>query len=286
MARPRAPYVNRVKRKHPHAYTQPLHVNHQPTSEHPLLVAFTGRLASGKGTACDYVISQLNDPSLGYKMSWAMPLKLEAFDAIQSSAFPSPPLGEVWDVELASDPPRPANPLFVAAKAAFNAIPKCKTLLPTDSEKLAWINENKQALRPLLQWWGTEYRRSQDPDYWVKKGVEAVQAALASGKTCVVNDDTRFPNEANALITAGFTLVRILINETRQESFAVARDGTFDPAVRTHASETSLDAYYHPFTIQNNSYLPAFQRKVKAAVTQILNPKPQLKDYNCVKKSS
>lgn len=46
--------------------------------------------------------------------------------------------------------------------------------------------------RTLLQWWGTEYRRSVDPDYWVKR----LAARLEADKPEIaLLTDMRFPNE-------------------------------------------------------------------------------------------
>jgi hypothetical protein len=46
--------------------------------------------------------------------------------------------------------------------------------------------------RTLLQWWGTEYRRSVDPDYWVKR----LAARLEKDKPEIaLLTDMRFPNE-------------------------------------------------------------------------------------------
>lgn len=48
--------------------------------------------------------------------------------------------------------------------------------------------------RTLLQWWGTEFRRSADPDYWVNK----LAKRLAQDKPEIaLITDTRFPNEVN-----------------------------------------------------------------------------------------
>lgn len=48
------------------------------------------------------------------------------------------------------------------------------------------------AARIVLQWWGTEYRRAQDPDYWVK----AFSARVRPGQRVVVTD-VRFQNESD-----------------------------------------------------------------------------------------
>lgn len=53
-----------------------------------------------------------------------------------------------------------------------------------------WDKPKTPELRKLLQLWGTEFRRSQNPDYWVDKVI------LASAKsTDFVLDDPRFENE-------------------------------------------------------------------------------------------
>lgn len=48
--------------------------------------------------------------------------------------------------------------------------------------------------RTLMQWWGTEYRRAQDPNYWVKK----LNATLLADKPRIaLITDMRFPNEVS-----------------------------------------------------------------------------------------
>lgn len=73
---------------------------------------------------------------------------------------------------------------------------------------VAFIEQHKRQLRPLLQHWGTELRRELfDRDYWVKRLV----AKLAHVRTpLVVVTDVRFPNEARALAERGARLVRVI----------------------------------------------------------------------------
>jgi hypothetical protein len=58
--------------------------------------------------------------------------------------------------------------------------------------------------RKLLQLWGTEYRRKQDPDYWVKR----LESKLAGLEKAVI-DDVRFPNEVELIKRLGGKVIRI-----------------------------------------------------------------------------
>ena len=60
-------------------------------------------------------------------------------------------------------------------------------------------------IRKLLQWWGTELRRGQDENYWVKKGMRMVNEAAGYADLVVITD-VRFENEAG-LIRANHGLV-------------------------------------------------------------------------------
>lgn len=53
-------------------------------------------------------------------------------------------------------------------------------------------------LRRILQLWGTEYRRRQNPNYWI----EALFLSLDPEQDYII-DDVRFPNEADMVYTLG-----------------------------------------------------------------------------------
>jgi len=91
----------------------------------------------------------------------------------------------------------------------------------------------------LLQWWGTEYRRSQDQDYWVKQWV----ASINPKANIVLATDMRFLNEAAAVKSVGGFTVQVNRKNV---------DGTpfVDPSrPADHISETQLDGYNYDHEI-------------------------------------
>lgn len=50
--------------------------------------------------------------------------------------------------------------------------------------------------RMLMQWWGTNYRRCQDPFYWQKRCYQRAKALLDEGHKVAI-DDVRFPDEGD-----------------------------------------------------------------------------------------
>lgn len=60
-----------------------------------------------------------------------------------------------------------------------------------------WGMDEKDA--PMLQFWGTDFRRTQHPDYWVRRANEQVQFLIRSREKAldlwIVLSDTRFKNE-------------------------------------------------------------------------------------------
>lgn len=103
-------------------------------------------------------------------------------------------------------------------------------------------------VREVLQWHGTEFRRSQDEDYWVKKMEEHFNNMIKG----LIIDDVRFENEAEFVLNNNGMLFRIDI-----------------PGLDTgdHRSETELDNY------------PYFTEKLK---TDINNPYYSLINANII----
>jgi hypothetical protein len=92
----------------------------------------------------------------------------------------------------------------------------------------------------LLQWWGTEFRRAQDPDYWTKKLFASIPANL----DIAIVTDVRFQNEADGIRQRGgynVNIQRLRDDGTRFYS----SDRPVD-----HPSETSLDGYDWDFYLK------------------------------------
>jgi hypothetical protein len=104
--------------------------------------------------------------------------------------------------------------------------------------------------RQVLQWWGTEYRRKQNPGYWIFKAGLVVRAYLALAKDDpetqrggLVNCSVRFPNE------------RVFVEMHNGEVWHVQRPNWGDalPASqRAHVAEQGLPVLPRDKVVLNN----------------------------------
>jgi hypothetical protein len=107
----------------------------------------------------------------------------------------------------------------------------------------------KDRWRPLLQWWGTDFRRDVDEDYWCEKVAEritrfeAINRGLPRG---IVVDDCRFPNEYAMLRERGFTFVRLLDGETTRDLTTEQREHESEAYWPTFEADIELDYVLGP----------------------------------------
>lgn len=100
-----------------------------------------------------------------------------------------------------------------------------------------------QTMRKVLQYWGTEIRRTQDSEYWVRKTLRGALSTAARGRSVYITD-LRFPNEALWAQQLGFLVARIEVSQEVQAERLSRRDQLPPaPEALLHASETALDTY-------------------------------------------
>lgn len=106
-----------------------------------------------------------------------------------------------------------------------------------------------------LQLLGTDIRRQQDNDYWVKKTIAFIVKKLEEG-TSVFVSDVRFLNEIKAMEDLGAPTIRMEVTPEVQRERLIGRDGT-EPTQEalTHPSEVSLDDYVFDIVVDNNGSL-------------------------------
>lgn len=124
----------------------------------------------------------------------------------------------------------------------------CKVTLP------AWVKDEIGKPRTLLQWWGTDYRRTQDANYWtdrLKDTLERDKPEMA------LVTDVRFPNEVDAIHALGGYVVKVV------------RTTPPDVKVPAHPSENELDGFTGwDFTIEAAN-LPDLRKKAIAIYRQL-----------------
>ena len=101
----------------------------------------------------------------------------------------------------------------------------------------------------LMRWWGADYRRHQDADYWLRILADSIVAAMRRGHYRIAVQDIRYPNEAAFVRELGGRIWRI-----RQ-----ARAEAETPA---HISEAFIRWLSVHAEIRNDGSLDEFERAV------------------------
>ena len=178
------------------------------------VIGLTGRMGAGKDASAALL------SMLGYhRIAFADQVRHEVTDAIRRKQFP---------VE------------------AVNSLIWPHLIDATTDE--VWEKPTSDRMRRILQWWGTEYRRKQDPDYWIKAAVQHVGAL-----GCYVFTDVRFPNEVAA------------IRELHGHVWKIWRP--VEPSgIPGHISERMVDEITPDLTIENTGTLLDLAKKLREAL--------------------
>lgn len=216
---------------------------------YPLLIGLTGPARSGKNTVADHLCARY-----GYtRMAFSDALYEEVSDAfrVPQKFLRADDTKDAPTYSMA--PARCRDQEFI--NVAIGEIDKiykagCGSVL-----FLPWREELSP--RQVLQWWGTEYRRARDPDYWVKKLAERYSQFLIASvhprPFQVVVDGVRYPNE-----------VAWLRGSPGSELWHLERDV---PRVAAHTSEIPLERLRHDFVIWNDGTIDELSRAVDELMT-------------------
>lgn len=164
-----------------------------------MLIGISGKMSAGKDTTADVLVNRF-----GFiRRSMAAALREECFLALN---------------ELQAPAGVPEDLVRIIEQEGWH--PGAVHAKPTPP-----------SIRRLLQAWGTEFRRAQDTEYWIKRMRDWL---LRNTGNSIVIPDIRFPNEADLVREfGGFVWIVRRVNA----------DATRDPAAHSHISERFCDEY-------------------------------------------
>lgn len=220
-----------------------------------LILGLGNKARNGKDTFADAVneyYARQNGAALRHNLKTVVVVQRHAFaDALykEVNTWLLTPEAKEWlagGVGIIAGEPFPINPTVVGDNYIIppNATGRFTHMIP------GWVqptpNAEISARAPygkhakLLQWWGTEYRRSQDHNYWVKRWADGIN----KNADIVLVTDMRFANEAAAIKLAGGYTVKVSRENVDGTPFV---DPSRDP---NHVSETELDSWNYDYQIK------------------------------------
>ncbi|QGW82956.1 hypothetical protein [Variovorax paradoxus] len=164
------------------------------------IIGLSGWAGSGKDTVADLLVAHAHFR----KLAFADALRAEVADAFGLT------LKELATPHLKSTPNtalrmRGAPRDFLAAVVLSLSVAAPDHRTPLSDE---WLDLPRTP-RQILQWWGTEYRRSQHGRYWTRALLSRLVEYQRNGEKRFVITDVRFDNEADTLRTAGGTIWQV-----------------------------------------------------------------------------
>jgi len=207
-----------------------------------MILGFAGKAASGKTTAAHHLAPLLERETLIVPMAMVLRDEVEIF-LRQVGAESHVPL-------VYGNQEDKVRTFYIDQQRALEACPRWTDFIHLNPEIQDRTGQTALTVRLILQWWGTEYRRAQDPDYWTKAWERKV-LDFDLEKVTILVDDVRFMNELHTIKGLGGQIVKI-----ERPGFAAAGN---------HASEVSLDGYADwDEVIVNDASLEQFKAWVAA----------------------
>ncbi len=206
------------------------------------LIALTGLAGSGKDTVADVLVDRHGFA----KLAFADALRTEV-----STAFNIDP--QYLTRRETKEHPISSLALDHCLDPGFVA---CMDLMFNRAGLSPQLLSVPRSPRQILQWWGTEYRRAQNSDYWANKAYLAMAILVECGRDRFVFSDCRFENEA--------ALVRQLDGSIWQ----VVRPG-IAPIQGAHISETEGNQFLPHVLLGNTGDIRHLQLQALAACNRL-----------------
>lgn len=201
-----------------------------------IVLALAGPKECGKDTVADFLVTHCGFVKLAFA---------DALRAEVSDAFEIEPLYLVR--RESKEQPMGALALSKCKSDAFVG----RVLINHQEQSAAVDREAPRSPRQIMQWWGTEYRRAQDPDYWTKQTSARISYMMRERIAHrFVITDCRFDNEAAMVRQAHGGHV-----------WQVKRPGR-DVPDGSHVSETTGEAFKPEAVIDNSGSLQDLQERV------------------------
>ena len=220
------------------------------------ILLVSGKMGAGKDTIAEPLAHALWPDRPVLRMAYADALRDEVDKIVQIIKTTGDNVHRVDATDGGSSPAEPDGPfhagdaaheiskrLRCGSKDARGAVEILSKALAADPGLNA--HQHNVTMREMLQYWGTQVRRSRDEDYWTRLTGHRIQRVLRdSPDVVVVLTDGRFPNEVDLIHRLGGVTVRLDVSRDVQLQRLACRDGAIpDPAKLDHVSETSLDGY-------------------------------------------
>lgn len=203
----------------------------------PIIVALSGPAGAGKDTVADYLAKHH-----GYT-------KLAFADALRDE------IGRAFDVSIQ---------LLIQRETKEHPMSALALRRCMDSEFVnrIWVHLDKLDLsaprspRQIMQWWGTEYRRANDPHYWLDAFTTQFVRAHRDGQNRFVVTDVRNANEAEMLRELGASL------------WQITRPG-FEPQPGSHSSETTGAEFAPDYQLVNSHSITHLHKQAYALLAKL-----------------